>query len=138
MSKKSRRNPLNEMFDKLEKVEGYIYIGFVPSNREVYKIGRTKNLRKRLTDLKREHGNSFCYYYFSRLLYNNVRAEEYLHSQMEEPILGQEWFELGELSLDCVVNDIHRLESESDEYYELEDDLLSYQVSRNVASSHKR
>lgn len=120
MGKKKRLNTLNENLMKNEKMEGYVYIGFIPSDRFHYKIGRTKNLNKRLVSLKAEYGKSFCFYYFSKKLYNNIRAEEYLHSQQEDPVKGLEWFYLPSLALDCVVADIHRLEIESDEYYELE------------------
>ena len=119
-----RRGVLNEYLLN-GKCEGYIYVGFLDKKDDIYKIGRSVDPFKRLIGLKREHGNNFKFYTFSKKLWNYAVAEQTLHNSLCEPICnnkykGDEWFYLGNMDIERLLSDMERLEIASDEMYEFE------------------
>lgn len=87
---------------------GYVYIGTKNTLGGLYKIGRTKNLKKRLIELKREYGSNFYYIHISGMLKNYINTEMDILDICGVPVQKNEWFELGQIELESIIRHLDK------------------------------
>ena len=65
-----------------------------------YKVGRTENLKTRISDLRTANHNNLRYYYVVEVT-NNIKAEAEAHRKLEDFHIknlygGNEWYQVGQ------------------------------------------
>ena len=107
---------LNEGKDLNEDNRGYVYLASLNGNTDLIKIGRTNNIKRRMSQHKSESGEEFTIEAISPLLANYIAGEiQILDSLVSSRTKSQEWFEVEHRSIEfeVLVNDIENLSIES-------------------------
>lgn len=90
----------NEWRSKKDK-NNYIYLA--SDNSGYTKIGQTKNVKARISNLKTANPNIYCFLYFKEGV--NVGIEKALHNEFENKRISGEWFDLSKNDIRKIIND---------------------------------
>ena len=86
---------------ELEKMKGFVYL--MRSGNGYYKIGVSKDVERRLNDLRRQFPISIEIIHYFRS-YNYISAERFLHEKFSSKRLEYEWFELSAKDVEWITS----------------------------------
>jgi hypothetical protein len=82
----------------------YVYI-IKPRHSNVYKIGQTTDLERRLKTLRRKF-NFELELVYSVMVENSYQIEQMVHAQAYKSHLGGDWFALEQETLSAIIEDL--------------------------------
>lgn len=96
--------------NRAKNPDGFIYI-FRYGKQDLYKIGVSKNVDRRLSDVDSASPvpiKEVCRHFF----YNVYNMEEMIHDSLIQNLVRREWFKINEISISGIVQQIKEMSEE--------------------------
>lgn len=99
MAKNARKS------NSINKPDGYIYIAKLNNFNNIFKIGVSSNVNRRISDLDASSpfGVSLVKSFFFKNVYN---IEECIHDNYDNDLIRREWFNLDNKEIDNIIFDL--------------------------------